>query len=177
MPLSGRGSSLRCGPGRIVRSSPNCSILGRFSRCSMAMEREFRPPSRLQGRRSVPMEDIVSLLIPVVFVVCLVLERLFPARPLPKVRFWLLKGFVFFVLTGAINALIPAIVGPHLGGLAVANAARLGLVGCAVVTLLVSEFLAYWVHRSMHRFFGLWRWTHQMHHSAERIDVAGAVYF
>jgi sterol desaturase/sphingolipid hydroxylase (fatty acid hydroxylase superfamily) len=123
------------------------------------------------------MEEILGPVIPLSFVVMLVLEHVFAAKKLPKVRFWLLKGFVFFVLTGAINALIPAVVGPHLGGLAVTDSARLGVVGCAVVTLLVSEFLAYWVHRSMHRFFGLWRWTHQMHHSAERIDVAGAVYF
>jgi sterol desaturase/sphingolipid hydroxylase (fatty acid hydroxylase superfamily) len=123
------------------------------------------------------MEEIVSLLIPVTFVLGIIAERLFPARPLPKVRFWLLKGFAFFVLTGAINALIPALVGPRLGMLTVVDSSRLGLAGSAVAALLASEFFAYWVHRTMHRFFALWRWTHQMHHSAERIDVAGAVYF
>src|SRR5205814_1526148 len=64
-----------------------------------------------------------------------------------------------------------------LGFLSVVNGARLGLVGCTVMTLLVSELFAYWIHRTLHRFHALWRWTHQMHHSAERIDVAGAVYF
>jgi hypothetical protein len=59
----------------------------------------------------------------------------------------------------------------------VVDSSRLGVYGSAVVALLVSEFLSYWLHRSMHRFFTLWRWTHQMHHSAERVDVAGAVYF
>ncbi len=38
------------------------------------------------------MEAILSLLIPITFVLMLVLERVFPGRPLPKVRFWALKG-------------------------------------------------------------------------------------
>ena len=32
-------------------------------------------------------------------------------------------------------------------------------------------------HRTMHANDFLWRWFHQMHHSAERVDVAGAFYF
>ena len=42
------------------------------------------------------METILSILIPSTFVVMLLVERAFPARPLPKVRFWLLKGLLFF---------------------------------------------------------------------------------
>jgi sterol desaturase/sphingolipid hydroxylase (fatty acid hydroxylase superfamily) len=123
------------------------------------------------------MEDIVSLLIPILFVTCVALERLLPARRLPPVRRWLLKGLFFFVVTGALNAVIPATVGPRLGFLTLFDSSRLGLAGSTVLTLLVSELVLYWLHRTMHRFQGLWRWTHQMHHSAERIDIPGAVYF
>jgi sterol desaturase/sphingolipid hydroxylase (fatty acid hydroxylase superfamily) len=123
------------------------------------------------------MEEIVTLLIPVTFLAALGLERLFPARPLPKVRFWVLKGFVFFVMTGLMNALLPALVAPHVEGLRVISVEKLGLPAAVVVTLLVSELLAYVVHRTMHRVPFIWRWTHQMHHSAERMDVAGAAYF
>lgn len=123
------------------------------------------------------MEDIISILIPLVFASCIVLERMAPARTLPRVRLWLLKGFVFFVILGALNAIIPAVVSPRLGFLSLFHADRMGLVAGAAVTLVVSEFVAYWVHRTMHRFHWLWRWTHQMHHSAERVDIAGAVYF
>jgi len=122
------------------------------------------------------METIVTILIPSLFVVGLVTERLFPARPLPKVKRWLAKGIFFFLLTGAANAAIPALVavamGPHtplhLSGLPTLAAAGLGF--------LASDFVAYWIHRTMHRFPGLWRWTHQMHHSAERMDLAGMTY-
>src|SRR5688572_7199529 len=32
-------------------------------------------------------------------------------------------------------------------------------------------------HRTMHNTPFLWRWFHQMHHSAERVDIWGALYF
>jgi len=32
-------------------------------------------------------------------------------------------------------------------------------------------------HRTMHNVTFLWRWFHQMHHSAERVDIWGALYF
>jgi len=32
-------------------------------------------------------------------------------------------------------------------------------------------------HRTMHNTPVLWRWFHQMHHSAERVDIWGALYF
>ena len=56
----------------------------------------------------VHMEDIVTPLIPATFVLCLILERLVPARPLAKVKGWLLRGVLAFVMSGLINALLPA---------------------------------------------------------------------
>ena len=46
----------------------------------------------------------------------------------------------------------------------------------AVVGILVYEFAHYWYHRAIHRFDMLWRFAHQLHHSAERIDAFGAYY-
>ena len=37
----------------------------------------------------------------------------------------------------------------------------------------VADFFAYWLHRVMHCVPLLWRWTHQLHHSAERMDLSG----
>ncbi|HEX4335488.1 MAG TPA: sterol desaturase family protein [Polyangiaceae bacterium] len=122
------------------------------------------------------MATTLSNLIPVIFVLCLVLERLFPGRPLPKVPFWLAKGFVFFVITGVLNTIIPAVLGPRLGALALVHSERLGVLGSAAAVLLGTEFFAYWTHRTMHRSEWLWRWTHQLHHSGERVDIAGAAY-
>jgi sterol desaturase/sphingolipid hydroxylase (fatty acid hydroxylase superfamily) len=122
------------------------------------------------------MEDIIGIAIPASFVVALILERLFRARPLPKVRGWLWKGLVFFVFTGFVNSLIPVLVAKVVGNHALLHLAGLGTVAGAVVGFLVSDFVGYWIHRLMHRVPRLWRWTHQMHHSAERMDLAGLSY-
>ena len=47
----------------------------------------------------------------------------------------------------------------------------LGIVGGALVAVVLTDFLGYWGHRLRHRLTPLWR-LHQLHHSAERVDVA-----
>ena len=42
---------------------------------------------------------------------------------------------------------------------------------------LLLELGVYAWHRTMHNTPFLWRWFHQMHHSAERVDIWGAFYF
>ena len=42
------------------------------------------------------LEIIVTLLIPATFILFVGLERLFPARPLPKISWWRSKGLFFF---------------------------------------------------------------------------------
>ncbi|HEV7228380.1 sterol desaturase family protein [Brevundimonas sp.] len=46
----------------------------------------------------------------------------------------------------------------------------------AVLTFLVSSFVAYWWHRLIHKSDRLWRWTHQLHHSPSRIEALTAFY-
>ena len=123
------------------------------------------------------MEEIVPLLIVVTFLVAFALERIFPARPLPKVRLWILKGFVFFFVTGAVNAVVPALVGTAVGRFAPVKIEGWSFATAVPVLVVASEVFAYGIHRFLHRVHFLWRWTHQMHHSAERLDVAGFGYF
>lgn len=122
------------------------------------------------------MEAIVPLVIISVFIGSLVVERLFPARPLPRVRWWLAKGVVFFVVAMAINGLVPYAIVTLLAPHAPPRLARLGLWGTPI-TFLVAPLVVYTFHRTFHRVPFLWRWTHQMHHSAERLDVVGGVMF
>lgn len=123
------------------------------------------------------METFLTLLIPVTFLAMLVLEHVFPARPLPKVRWWLLKGFVFFVILAALNTVVPALIASAVAGRTLVDLSKIGTIGGALVAFLASDFVAYLVHRFLHTVPFVWRWTHQMHHSAERLDMAGAVYF
>jgi len=53
------------------------------------------------------------------------------------------------------------------------DGALLGTPLGAGVGVLVYECCHYWYHRCAHRFEWLWRLGHQMHHSAETLDVHG----
>jgi sterol desaturase/sphingolipid hydroxylase (fatty acid hydroxylase superfamily) len=123
------------------------------------------------------MVSILPFAMALSFAAMLALERFFPARPQPRVRGWLFKGIVFFVLGGVLGAAIPAGVSALLGPHTAIDLHRLGTFGGGVVAFLVADLVGYVVHRVEHNVPWLWRWTHQLHHSAERLDVAGSSYF
>jgi sterol desaturase/sphingolipid hydroxylase (fatty acid hydroxylase superfamily) len=122
-------------------------------------------------------ENLFPILLPITFVAGLILERIVPARSQAPVPHWLLKGVVFFVLSAALNAVIPAVVISVLGGRTLFHLRGLGAFGGAALMLLLSDFAGYGIHRGLHTSERVWRWTHQLHHSAERMDMAGAAFF
>ncbi len=105
------------------------------------------------------------------------LDFVAPARSFPTMRWWRLKGLGFFLLGMVINVALPIAWGPALAGIAPLDLSGLGSVGGALVGLLLTTFVAYWYHRAQHRLAWLWRLGHQLHHSAERVDVWGAFLF
>ncbi|HEY3665472.1 MAG TPA: sterol desaturase family protein [Polyangiaceae bacterium] len=123
------------------------------------------------------LEDLAPAFILGFFAIGLVLERVFAARPLPKVRGWWLRASISFVSTIAVNAIVPALVAERFAALSLFQLRSWGTVAGAGVALVCSDFAGYWLHRAQHRSPAFWRWTHQMHHSAERVDVIGAAYF
>jgi len=122
-------------------------------------------------------EDLVPILIVLAFVVFLALERLFPAREQHQIPGWLPKGLAFFVAIFLANGLLPALALSAIGDYTVLHLGWLGTVGGAVLFLVVSDLVGYAVHRGLHSSEPVWRWTHQLHHSAERMDMLGASYF
>ena len=123
------------------------------------------------------METIITILFPVTFIAALVLERVFPARPLPKVKGWLLKGIAFFVMSAVLGGVVPALLASTVADKAPFKLAWLGAGWGGLLAFVVSDLFGYAAHRTLHNVPFLWRWTHQMHHSAERMDVAGSAYF
>jgi len=121
-------------------------------------------------------ENIIGVLILVTYFALLALERIVPARPLPKVRRWTLTGLGFFVLTMVLSGLAPALTAGVVGDRSVFKLTGLGMLGGAVVLLLVTEFANYVFHRTFHTVGPLWRWVHQLHHAAERLDVLGSAF-
>jgi sterol desaturase/sphingolipid hydroxylase (fatty acid hydroxylase superfamily) len=111
------------------------------------------------------------------FVGLLLLERLAPGRAFPAVRGWRLRGAVAFVTYVVLATALPLVTDEWLGAHRLIDASALGVAGGTVVGLLVLELGIYAWHRTLHRVPFLWRWFHQVHHSAERVDVAGAFYF
>jgi sterol desaturase/sphingolipid hydroxylase (fatty acid hydroxylase superfamily) len=123
------------------------------------------------------METIIGILFPATFIGLLVLERIFPSRELPRVRGWLLKGILFFVMSVVVGGIVPTLFASRVGAHAPFHLSGLGTVVGGIVGFLCSDIVAYGTHRLLHNVPFLWRWTHQLHHSAERIDVVGSAYF
>jgi sterol desaturase/sphingolipid hydroxylase (fatty acid hydroxylase superfamily) len=131
----------------------------------------------MDGGIAMTFLDLVPVLMIGTYVSFLVLERVAPARTQPRVPRWLLKGLVFFVIVGALNAIVPALVMQAVGSFTVFHLGGLGTFGGAAVLILASDLLGYAIHRGLHTSERAWRWSHQMHHSAERMDMAGSSYF
>jgi sterol desaturase/sphingolipid hydroxylase (fatty acid hydroxylase superfamily) len=119
---------------------------------------------------------LFPLLFPLSYFGCLALERLLPGRPQPKVKHWASKGILLFLASGVINTFVPRAVFGALGGRSLLHLRALGVAGGVPVAFLASTLFAYLVHRASHRSLVLWRWFHQMHHSAERVDIPGFAY-
>jgi len=121
--------------------------------------------------------DPVSLTVLGLYGTLILLEALFPARPLPRVRGWRTKALVVFVFYFFLSSYLPLFWGDTLAQYQLVNLEGLNPFVGAGIAVLVYELLVYVWHRTMHRVHWLWRSFHQMHHSAERLDSYGAFYF
>ena len=107
----------------------------------------------------------------------IVVERIWPATELPKVRAWWWRvAFVNAIQLGLV------ILAGHAWDRGLQGASILGL-GSSLgpflggsIAYLVSTFIYYWWHRFRHdsRFF--WRLCHQLHHSPRRIELLTSFY-
>lgn len=122
------------------------------------------------------MEDILGPLFPLTYFFLLAIERFLSGRPMPPVRGWVFRGVAMFVVGLAFNIVLPELLAGVLAPLRLFDLTGLGLAAGVVITLLGATFADYWLHRLMHTVPAVWRWTHQMHHSAERVDMAGFAY-
>jgi sterol desaturase/sphingolipid hydroxylase (fatty acid hydroxylase superfamily) len=106
-----------------------------------------------------------------------ILDWVRPARRFERVPYWRLKGAFFFLLYLVITTAMPFVWDAFLAEHRVLDLTELGLGWQVLVGVLALEVGVYFWHRSLHRVPWLWRWLHQMHHSAERIDIWSAMYF
>ena len=105
------------------------------------------------------------------------LELVSRGRNFPEVARWRIKGTGFMLLYFALATYAPLFWDGWLGEHRLLAGDQLPLWAQLVLGFLALEFGIYAWHRTMHNTPFLWRWFHQMHHSAERVDIWGALYF
>lgn len=121
--------------------------------------------------------DPISLVILGLYLSLMILEAVFPARPLPPVRFWKTKGLAAFAVFFYLSSYLPLFIDPYLEAYRLLDLTGLGALGGGLLGIALYELGVYVWHRALHRFDFLWRTFHQMHHSAERLDTYGAFFF
>ena len=122
--------------------------------------------------------DLIAPLVPLTYLVMLLVELRWPARRFPERPGWRWLGIAFLLLIGTVSTLVPLLVDPHwLAAHRLIDGSRIGVAGGVALGWLVLSGLMYAVHRSMHALPLLWRLTHQLHHSPQRVDISGALLF
>jgi len=119
----------------------------------------------------------VSLAFFGIYAALMLWEWLAPARPLPRMAGWHWRGMLSFVVYFLLASYLPLLWTQYLLPLQWFDLSRLGTLTGGLVGLLVLHGTAYAWHRVIHGNGWLWRWFHQMHHSAERIDTYSAFWF
>lgn len=111
------------------------------------------------------------------FAFCVLLERLWPGWPLPRVKTWpvrvllvnafqvgvvLLAGLSWERWLSSVSLFhLSSHVSPAAGGL---------------IAYFIATFVFYWWHRLRHEHDALWRGFHQIHHSPRRLEVITSFY-
>ncbi|HKH28335.1 MAG TPA: sterol desaturase family protein, partial [Sphingomicrobium sp.] len=103
------------------------------------------------------------------------LELVLRGRTFPPVMHWRLKGTAFMLLYFALATYAPLFWDGWLGQYRLFAADTLPLWLQFAGGFLALELGVYAWHRTMHNTPLLWRWFHQMHHSAERVDIWGSL--
>lgn len=112
-----------------------------------------------------------------IYVALAVAERLFPGRALPPVRGWKRRALAAFGGYFLLSSYLPLLWADTLAPLQLFDLSAWPTAAAVAVGLLAYECLAYAYHRGMHSVDTWFRVSHQMHHSAERLDVYGAFWF
>lgn len=121
--------------------------------------------------------DPISLAVFALYGGLMLWEALAPGRPLPEVAGWKWRGLAAFGVFFFLSSYLPLLWTEWLVQYQLADLSVLGTWGGALVGLLVIEAGIYTWHRSMHASPVLWRTSHQMHHSSERLDSCSAFWF
>ena len=121
--------------------------------------------------------DPITLTMLSMFAALALAERLFPGRALPHVPGWHVRALAVFAGYFLLSSYLPLLWADALAPLQLFDLSGWPTGAAVVLGLVVYELFAYAYHRGMHSVDAWFRLSHQMHHSAERLDVYGAFWF
>ncbi|WP_420580742.1 sterol desaturase family protein [Reichenbachiella sp.] len=120
--------------------------------------------------------DPLSLYVLAAYAFLVAWEEIFPARKLPKVKYWRIKGLTFFFAFFFVASYLPFFTDSYLAQYQLLDLSQWGVIPSAILGFLILETVQYGYHRLMHKYNFFWRNFHQVHHSAERLDCYGALF-
>lgn len=121
--------------------------------------------------------DPVSLVAIGIYLILIAWEFAFPARSLPQVRAWQVKGLLGFGAYFFLSSYLPLLWDASMSAYQLFDLSASHLALQVAGAILAYEVIAYAYHQALHSSDLLWRVFHQMHHSAERLDTFGAFWF
>jgi sterol desaturase/sphingolipid hydroxylase (fatty acid hydroxylase superfamily) len=117
-----------------------------------------------------------ALVVALAAVLMIAVERMAPGRRLPAVPGWLARAGLLTSVQVAMVFIGGVTWDRWFPGASAWDAGGLGVFGGALAGYLAITFVYYWWHRARHEIPVLWRWLHQVHHSARRIEVVASFY-
>ena len=107
----------------------------------------------------------------------LIVERLWPANDLPRVRAWYPRIVLINAIQGGILLLAGVTWDRWFGAAALLRLdGTMPALAQGVIAYVVSTFVYYWWHRWRHTSSFWWKVCHQLHHSPQRIEVLTSFY-
>ena len=107
----------------------------------------------------------------------ILIERLWPAREMPSVRWWWWRVLLVNITQGAIVLVAGRTWDVWMQGVSLLHLSEhFGDVTSAAIAYFVSCFVYYWWHRLRHESQFFWRLCHQLHHSPRRIEIVTSFY-
>ncbi len=111
------------------------------------------------------------------FAGCFILERAIPGWQLPNVRTWPVRVLLINLVQLSVVVLAGVTWQHWLSGWGVFHlASHVSPLAGGLIAYFIATFLFYWWHRWRHEVPILWRVFHQIHHSAQRIEVITSFY-
>jgi sterol desaturase/sphingolipid hydroxylase (fatty acid hydroxylase superfamily) len=121
--------------------------------------------------------DPISLILIAIYVIFFIWESVQPGSSLPQVKYWKIKGILFFLFYFLLSTYLPLLWDGFFASHSIFDLSGAGIGTQTVLGVLIFEFLVWVWHYALHKSNFLWRAFHQLHHSAERVDIPGANYF